>query len=62
MLRAVIRPETSEKMRFLMRLNAEIGTAKKADVRGYYIGGKTGTAELRRWVDKPSPSMLKTLR
>jgi cell division protein FtsI (penicillin-binding protein 3) len=41
----VIKPETSEKMRFLMRLNAEIGTAKKADVKGYYIGGKTGTAE-----------------
>src|SRR3979411_135547 len=41
----VINPETSEKMRFLMRLNAEIGTAKKADVKGYYIGGKTGTAE-----------------
>src|SRR5438445_7514735 len=41
----VIKPETSEKMRFLMRLNAEIGTAKKADVNGYYIGGKTGTAE-----------------
>src|SRR5438874_3166642 len=41
----VIRPETSEKMRFLMRLNAEIGTARKADVKGYYIGGKTGTAE-----------------
>ncbi len=43
--RQVIRPETSEKMRFLMRLNAEIGTARKADVKGYYIGGKTGTAE-----------------
>jgi cell division protein FtsI (penicillin-binding protein 3) len=43
--RRVIKPETSEKMRFLMRLNAEIGTAKKADVKGYYIGGKTGTAE-----------------
>ena len=41
----VIKPETSEKMRFLMRLNAEVGTARKADVPGYYIGGKTGTAE-----------------
>jgi cell division protein FtsI (penicillin-binding protein 3) len=41
----VIKPETSGKMRFLMRLNAEVGTARKADVNGYYIGGKTGTAE-----------------
>jgi cell division protein FtsI (penicillin-binding protein 3) len=41
----VIKPETSDKMRFLMRLNAEIGTAKRANVPGYYIGGKTGTAE-----------------
>src|SRR5438477_1976056 len=41
----VIRPETSDKMRFLMRLNAEIGTAKTADVKGYYVGGKTGTSE-----------------
>jgi len=41
----VIKPETSDKMRFLMRLNAEIGTARKADVKGYYVGGKTGTAE-----------------
>jgi cell division protein FtsI (penicillin-binding protein 3) len=41
----VIKPETSEKMRYLMRLNVEVGTAKKADVKGYYIGGKTGTAE-----------------
>jgi cell division protein FtsI (penicillin-binding protein 3) len=41
----VIKPETSVKMRFLMRLNAEVGTARKADVKGYYVGGKTGTAE-----------------
>jgi cell division protein FtsI (penicillin-binding protein 3) len=41
----VIKPETSEKIRYLMRLNAEVGTAKSADVKGYYIGGKTGTAE-----------------
>ena len=41
----VIKPETSEKMRYLMRLNAEKGTATQADVPGYYVGGKTGTAE-----------------
>src|SRR5581483_7841894 len=34
----VIKPETSEKMRYLMRLNAEIGSAKKADVPGFYVG------------------------
>ncbi len=41
----VVKPETSEKMRYLMRLNAEKGSARKADVAGYYVGGKTGTAE-----------------
>jgi cell division protein FtsI (penicillin-binding protein 3) len=41
----VIKPETSDKMRYLMRLNAEVGTAKTADVKGYYVGGKTGTSE-----------------
>jgi cell division protein FtsI (penicillin-binding protein 3) len=41
----VVRKETSDKIRYLMRLNAEVGTAKQADVKGYYIGGKTGTAE-----------------
>jgi cell division protein FtsI (penicillin-binding protein 3) len=29
----------------LMRLNVLKGTAKRADVEGYRIGGKTGTAE-----------------
>ena len=41
----VLKPDTSQKIRFLMRLNAEKGTAKEANVPGYYIGGKTGTAE-----------------
>ena len=41
----VIRPETSDAMRYLMRLNAEIGSAKAANIPGYFVGGKTGTAE-----------------
>lgn len=41
----VLKPETSVMMRYLMRLNAEKGTGTKANVPGYYIGGKTGTAE-----------------
>nr|WP_236841942.1 penicillin-binding protein 2 [Bosea sp. PAMC 26642] len=41
----VIKPETSEAMRFIMRLNGEKGSARKADVAGYFVGGKTGTAE-----------------
>ena len=45
MAKQVIKPETSVKMRYLMRLNAEKGTATKADVKGYYVGAKTGTAE-----------------
>ena len=43
--RQVLKPETSREIRYLMRLNAEKGTATKANVSGYYIGGKTGTAE-----------------
>ncbi|MGH6674344.1 MAG: peptidoglycan D,D-transpeptidase FtsI family protein [Xanthobacteraceae bacterium] len=41
----VIKPQTSIMMRYLMRLNVEKGTARKANVAGYYIGGKTGTAD-----------------
>jgi cell division protein FtsI (penicillin-binding protein 3) len=41
----VLKPETSTAMRYLLRLNSEKGSGSKADVRGYYVGGKTGTAE-----------------
>lgn len=41
----VISPETSAKMRYLMRLNVTKGTARKANAPGFRVGGKTGTAE-----------------
>ena len=41
----VVRPEVSESLRYLMRLNAEKGSAKAVDIRGYFVGGKTGTAD-----------------
>lgn len=43
--RPVISPQTSEAMRYLMRLNVEVGTATQADIEGFRLGGKTGTAE-----------------
>ncbi len=41
----VIRPEVSESLRYLMRINAEVGSAGNANIPGYFIGGKTGTAD-----------------
>jgi cell division protein FtsI (penicillin-binding protein 3) len=41
----VIKKSTSDQMRYLMRLNVEIGSAKRAEVEGYFVGGKTGTSE-----------------
>jgi cell division protein FtsI (penicillin-binding protein 3) len=45
MAKQIVKPTTSETMRYLFRLNAADGTASKADVIGYRVGGKTGTAE-----------------
>ncbi len=41
----VIKAETSEIMRRLLRLVVTDGTGKKAAAPGYLVGGKTGTAE-----------------
>ena len=41
----VISPETSAEMRGLMRLVVTEGTGGKAEVPGYMVGGKTGSAE-----------------
>ncbi|MHA1539884.1 MAG: peptidoglycan D,D-transpeptidase FtsI family protein [Alphaproteobacteria bacterium] len=43
--RSIISTETSHKMKRLMRLAVREGTGKKANVKGYMVGGKTGTAE-----------------
>ncbi len=43
--RQVVSEATSDKMRYLFRLNVEEGSGKRAEVDGYSVGGKTGTAE-----------------
>jgi cell division protein FtsI (penicillin-binding protein 3) len=46
----VISERTSRQMRAMLRQTVVRGTAKFADVEGYEVGGKTGTA------DKPTPT------
>lgn len=41
----IISQQTSENVRRLLRLVVDHGTGKNADVAGYRVGGKTGTAE-----------------
>jgi len=43
--RPILRPETSQLMRHLFRLNVIKGSGRRASVVGYSVGGKTGTAE-----------------
>ncbi|MBF0305490.1 MAG: penicillin-binding protein 2 [Alphaproteobacteria bacterium] len=43
--RRVVDDRTSKNMRKMMRMVVEEGTGGKADVPGYQVGGKTGTAE-----------------
>lgn len=41
----IVSPQTSHRLRQLMRLVVTEGTGSKADVSGFLVGGKTGTAE-----------------
>lgn len=45
-VRQVIRPETSTKLRAMLVSVVEKGVAIRARVPGYYVGGKTGTAQV----------------
>jgi cell division protein FtsI (penicillin-binding protein 3) len=41
----IIKPEVSQQLRYLFRLNVDKGSGKQAAVPGYMVGGKTGTAQ-----------------
>jgi cell division protein FtsI/penicillin-binding protein 2 len=46
LIRQVINPETSAKMSAMLTSVVENGVAGLAKVKGYYVGGKTGTAQV----------------
>jgi len=56
----VIKPETSETMRDLLRYVVTTGSGKKADVPGYDVGGKTGSAQVPGPHGRYIPHALRT--
>ena len=41
----VVKASTSDAIRYLFKLNGEQGSGRRADVPGFHVGGKTGTAD-----------------
>jgi cell division protein FtsI (penicillin-binding protein 3) len=56
----VIKPETSAGMRDLLRYVVTNGTGKKADIAGYDVGGKTGSAQVPGPGGRYIPHALRT--
>jgi cell division protein FtsI (penicillin-binding protein 3) len=56
----LIKPETSEQMRDLLRYVVTNGSGKRADVVGYDVGGKTGSAQVPGPHGRYIPHALRT--
>ncbi|HEY4275851.1 MAG TPA: penicillin-binding protein 2, partial [Rhizomicrobium sp.] len=56
----LIKPETSQKMRDLLRYVVTNGTGKNANVEGYDVGGKTGSAQVPGEHGRYIPHALRT--
>jgi cell division protein FtsI (penicillin-binding protein 3) len=56
----VIKAKTSEEMRDLLRYVVTDGTGKKADIPGYDVGGKTGSAQVPGPNGRYIPHALRT--
>ena len=56
----LIKPETSEQMRGLLRYVVTNGTGKNANVEGYDVGGKTGSAQVPGEHGRYIPHALRT--
>ncbi len=56
----LIKPETSDQMRDLLRYVVTNGTGKKADIPGYDVGGKTGSAQVPGPGGRYIPHALRT--